>query len=112
DYIKKAFETYTKGGFTIKAITERLNRMGMRTEKNKKITPQYLIKIFNNKLYMGVVSAWGEEHTAVHEPLISKDLFYTVEAIRLGKSIQISVPHATNNPKFPLKKYFEMLSMQ
>lgn len=101
--IKGAFETYAKGGYTITAIVSKLNKLTYNDKKNNKFTPQRLSKIFNNKLYMGVVSAWGEEHDGVHESVISKEIFYTVNSIRLGKSNQALIPHSTNNPKFPLK---------
>ncbi len=102
-YIKTAFETYAKGGYSVISISKKLNRMGLRTEKNKRITPQLMIKIFSNKLYMGVVEAWGEEHVGAHEPLVSKELFYTVNNIRLGKSVTAAIPHFSKNPTFPLK---------
>ncbi len=102
-FIKRAFEEYAKGGFTVKAVTNKLNRWGLRTEKGKKVTPQLLVKIFNNKIYCGIVEAWGEEHEGVHSPLISKALFHKVNSIRLGKSVTAAIPHFSRNPFFPLK---------
>lgn len=103
ELITGAFETYIRGGYNFAQLTKLVNLRGLRTEKNKKITPQYLLKIIKNKLYMGVVSAWGEEHPAMHEAIITKDTFYKAEAIRLGKSSQINIPHMSKNPTFPIK---------
>lgn len=101
--IKIAFEIYGKGGYTVKSISTKLNKLGLRTERNKKITPQLTAKIFKNKLYMGVIAAWGEDHEGAHEALVSKELFHKVNAIRLGKSVIAAIPHISNNPNFPLK---------
>jgi len=101
--IKRAFNEYAKGGYTIKAIAKKMNNWGLRTEKGNKITPQLVFKVFNNKLYCGVIEAWGETHEGVHPPLISKSLFRKVNSIRLGKSVNAAIPHFTNNYLFPLK---------
>ncbi len=108
-FIKKAFEIYANGGYTIKFVVNKINRLGLRTGNGKKITSQFLIKMFSNKLYIGICQAWGETHLGIHKPLISNDLFYKVESIRLGRSVQASVSHSTNNHNFPLKNILKCL---
>lgn len=103
-FIQKAFEVYSRGIYTIKDIAKKLNKWGMRSRGGKKILPQLVTKIFENKLYIGEIEVkkWNIETQGLHPPLISKEIFYKVQAIRKGRSFT-AVPRLTNNPEFPLK---------
>src|SRR5262249_19093071 len=87
-YIKKAFEVYAQGGYTMKDIAKKLNKWGFRSKGGKKILSQAVNKMFNNKLYIGIVSVpkWEVEVAGLHTPIISKELFYKVQALKRGRS--------------------------
>lgn len=46
----------------------------------------------------------GEYIQSIHDPIISKDLFFSVQNILNGKKPNI-VPKMKNNPLFPLRQY-------
>ncbi len=103
-FIQKAFELFSQGNYTVKDITNKLNKWGLRTKGNKKVPPQAVVKIFQNKLYIGIleVKKWGMEAEGLHQKLITPELFYKVQSIREGRSFH-AVPRLVNNPDFPLK---------
>ena len=103
-FVKKAFELYSTGNYTIRDIARMFNKWGIRTKNDCKVLPQTVTKILENKLYIGVleVKKWGYEAEGVHERIISPELFYKVRAVREGKSFT-AVPRLVNNPEFPLR---------
>ena len=106
--IKKAFETYALGLYTIKDIAKLLNKWGLKSKYGNRIKPQIVSKIFSDKKYMGIleVSGWSGEQEGIHEKIVSSELFNKVQLIRQGKSFT-AVPRLTNNPDFPLKNIIE-----
>lgn len=103
-YIQKAFEVYSQGIYTIKEMSKKLNKWGLRSKGGKKISPQAVVKIFHSRLYIGgiVVPKWGVDNEGLHKPLISKELFYKVQKIRQSRTSNAPV-RLVNNPDFPLK---------
>ena len=103
-FIKQAFELYSTGNYTIKEISRLFNKWEVTTKNGKKILPQTVTKILENKLYMGIIEVknWEGEVEGVHEKIISPELFYKAQRVRNGKSIS-AVPRLINNPEFPLR---------
>jgi DNA invertase Pin-like site-specific DNA recombinase len=102
-YVKKAFELYAQGCYTIKQVAVMMNKWGVRTRKGHKILPQTVTKMLENKLYIGVIAVEGwDEVPGVHEPIISEEIFRKAQLVRKGKSFT-AVPRLVNNPNFPLK---------
>lgn len=102
--IKKAFETYAQGGYSLIRMAKKMNQWGLRSIRGNRMTPQSVDHIFQNKLYIGiiVVKNWPGETVGIHQKIINTDLFYRVQAIREGKSYT-AVTHFHNNPEFSLK---------
>ncbi len=103
-YIKKTFELYSTGNYTIREIAKLFNKWGIRTKRGNNISPQTVTKVLENKLYMGIidVNGWEGEVEGIHEKIIDPELFYKAQAVRSGKSVS-AVPRLVNNPEFPLK---------
>jgi DNA invertase Pin-like site-specific DNA recombinase len=89
-HIVWAFEAYATGEWTIFQLTEELNRRGLRTKKSAK-TPErplyhsHVEKLLNNPYYAGMVSYEGVEYQGRHEPLISRELFEKVQAVKQAR---------------------------
>ena len=85
-YIKKAFELYNTGNYTLRTLSAELYLQGWRIE-GKPISIALLHKILRDCFYCGEFM-WKSQHftEAKHEPLISKELFYSVQE-RLRRKI-------------------------
>ena len=70
--IKKAFELYGSGTYTIREIRELLKNAGLIGRNQKKALSiancHYMLR---NPIYYGVIRFYGELHEAKHEPILS-----------------------------------------
>ena len=88
--VKKSFELYATGDYSIESLTAEMSRRGLRTKRGHKyrtaLVPSTMHRILSNPFYYGVVKMNGQEHPGRHKPLISKDLFERIRAMMDGKS--------------------------
>ncbi len=84
--IKKLFEEYATGAFTLSEMVEKARNWGMRNKYGKKSHPQKALihKIFNNPFYYGQMLIKGELYQHRYEPIISKALFVQCQAVLEG----------------------------
>jgi hypothetical protein len=54
-YIKQAFELYATGLYSIKNITDILNKKGFRTKSDKKVYKSTMERILKNPFYYGIM---------------------------------------------------------
>ncbi len=92
--VKKAFELYGTGQWSIPTLMDELYRLGLRNHAGGKVTRNGLHTILRNPFYTGVmrIMANGETYLGNHESLISKLLFDRVQDIlhgRVGTRINI-----------------------
>ncbi len=73
------FKTYLLPGQTIKTITERLYKKGLRTRHNKPYSKSHVARILNNPFYIGINRFNGADYPGAQEKLISEKLFYKVQ---------------------------------
>ncbi|RJP60100.1 MAG: hypothetical protein C4541_04860 [Candidatus Auribacter fodinae] len=101
ELVKEAFKLAEKGLYKQTEIIELLRSKGF-----KKINKQRMNCILRNALYAGMIKVdwYPEMIDAVHEPLISKETFYTVQMILDGKKPTIQ-GKIKNNPDFPLRNF-------
>jgi site-specific DNA recombinase len=85
--IRKAFELYGSGKFTILPLVDELYRMGLRNLAGTLVTRNGLSTILNNPFYMGLIRIrrTGQVYDGNHEPLISKRLFDDVQDMLAGR---------------------------
>ena len=84
--IKKAFETYATGNYTLSALRKSMGELGLTGHKGKELSIsnyQYLLK---NHLYYGIIYFQGEFFEGKHEPIISKKVYDQVQEVMLNKS--------------------------
>ena len=89
--IRKAFELYATGDYTLDKLTELLTGLGLTNSTTKKFQGQPLSRaqvhrLLRNPIYYGTISYSGEHHEGKHEPLISKSLFDACQTILERKS--------------------------
>ena len=94
--IKKAFEAYATGKYTLKELRKIINGLGLRGRRDKMLSVsnyQYLLK---NPFYYGLIRYNGEFFEGKHEPIITKKLFDECQEVMKRKS----KPQKENKMKF------------
>ncbi len=80
-FIKKAFELYATGDYTLKAIKQFLADSGITSYRNKPLSVSCVQRMLKNHFYYGVFKFNGEVYQGSHEPIISKKLFDSVQQV-------------------------------
>ena len=85
--VKRAFELYATGTFTLHTLNDDLFRLGLRSRTGAGVSLNGLSKILNNSFYMGIIRIKrnGQVFQGNHEPLISKYTFDTVQDVLNGR---------------------------
>ncbi len=73
--IKKAFELYATGKYTLKELRKIVNNLGLRGRKNKPLSTSNYQYLLQNPFYYGLMRYNGEFYEGKHEPIITKKLF-------------------------------------
>lgn len=95
--IKKFFEDYSTGVYSIAELGRKAKDWGLRSRKGNKVSNQSLHDLIQNPFYYGMMRVKNELHPHKYETLISKELFDTCEAIRTGRGRT----QAVNETKYP-----------
>lgn len=78
-FIKKAFELYATGEYTMRKLSKKLYEDGLRSRKGHRVGLSAIGKILNNPFYYGDFIWKNKLHHGHHEPIITKDLFEKVQ---------------------------------
>ncbi len=73
--IKKAFELYSTGKYTLKQIAKILKDLGLRSYKGNVLSVSCVQRILKSTFYYGIFEFKGETYQGSHEPIITKKLF-------------------------------------
>ena len=96
-FIRKAFELYATGNYSLKRLGETLYYDGFKHPKTgEKFPPRKFEWMLKNSFYIGTVEYKGNYYEGKHEPLISKELFYQVQGMfgwKKPKSHNIFFPY-------------------
>lgn len=93
--MRKAFELYSSGNYSLKALVEVMYKEGLRGEQGKQVPKSRLHELLSDPFYYGKIEWLGQIHNGQHEPLISKELFDVVQS---------KLARKTKNPQY--KKHF------
>lgn len=100
--IRRAFEEYSKGTYTYKALADHLNERGLRSRYGKRMSQQTIEKMLHNPVYRGVICAFGGEYKAGFDSLVSDKVWWACQ--KGNRPSFQDGPRTANNPMFPLKK--------
>ena len=84
-FIRRAFELYATGAYTVEKLREQLAEEGFNKDRNTPITKKGVYTILKNPFYMGVFIWKGERYNGTHKPIITPALFYKVQDVFEGK---------------------------
>ena len=99
--IRKMFELYSTGNYSLKAMVEVMHKEGLRSVNGNKIEKSVIHKHLSNPFYYGKISWNGEIHPGKHEPIITKELFDTVQS-KLVRKVD-NPQYKTHLPVFKAK---------
>jgi len=94
--VKKAFELYSTGDWSLQSLAEELRRRGLRTTRGTAVTRSMLARVLRNPFYTGIIhiKRRGETFEGAHEALVSRHLFEDVQAVLDGKMPRKTVKHS------------------
>ena len=85
-WIKKLFEEYSTGLFSMDELVKKSKSLGLRNRKSgNPITKAQFANILKNPFYYGVMYYNKDYHPHCYEKLISKELFDKCTEVRTGK---------------------------
>ena len=88
--IKKMFETYATGNYTLSELLSKTKEWGLRNSRGNSgyLCPSHIHKIIQNPFYYGVmrIIKTGKEYRHIYSPIISKELYDACQRVRLGWS--------------------------
>lgn len=82
--IKKIFETYATGVYTLSEIVEKARKWGLRGLRGGTITKSVMHRLVQNPFYYGEMRIKGELLPHCHEPLISREIFKKCKEVRMS----------------------------
>ena len=81
----KMFEYYDSGNYSLRALTEKIYKEGLRNINGNKIVMSRIHQLLQNPFYIGKIRWNGIITQGEHEPIIDKDLFERVQRRLRGK---------------------------
>ena len=87
--IKKMFELYSTGEYSLRQITDRMKNLGLRSKSGRVLLLDEIRRYLRTHFYYGTFK-WGDKlypNKATYEPLISKALFTQVQEVLDGKRV-------------------------
>ena len=73
--VRRAFELYASGKYSVKTLREQLTKDGLRTRNGKKIAPSAVNRLLRDPFYHGIMVSKGKEYEHRYDCIVSKDLF-------------------------------------
>ncbi len=84
--IKKAFEAYATGKYTLRELRKIINGLGLCGRQGKMLSVSNYQYLLQNPFYYGLIRYNGEFYEGKHEPIITKKLFDQVQEVMKRKS--------------------------
>ncbi len=80
--IKKFFEEYATGVYSLSGLGRKAKEWGLRSHKGNVVGAQTLNDLIQNPFYYGLMRVKGELHPHVYETLITKELFDACQDVK------------------------------
>ncbi|HUQ85778.1 MAG TPA: recombinase family protein [Candidatus Limnocylindrales bacterium] len=111
DKMKKAWDLMSTGTKSLQEMANIMNDWGIRkiaSGKEYKLRAQTVNRLFHHKFYTGLLTStkYPEEVRGQHQPMITEEQFYKVQAIIEGRNTNgMSISkRLMDNPDFPLRR--------
>jgi DNA invertase Pin-like site-specific DNA recombinase len=103
--IRRLFETYATGEYSLKNAGEVAHALGLRTRKGARVAISQIHLILHNPLYVGMVPWNGQTFPGQHEPIIDRITFERVQRIMEGR--QNTGPGVSPKTEFAYRGLFK-----
>lgn len=80
-YVKRAYDLYATGGYTLREISNILYDEGLRTCSGKKVFINQIHRILKNPFYAGLMERDGKRYKGAHEAIVTIKRFEEVQDI-------------------------------
>jgi site-specific DNA recombinase len=105
--VRRAFEEFASGHYTKQQVLAEVTRLGLRTRRGLKVSPQTFDTLLENQLYIGIIDVpeYGvRAKRGDFAPLVDEKLFNRVEVI-LNRRVRTIAPPQRSRPDFPLRVF-------
>ena len=85
-YIKRAFDLYATGTYSLQEVTDILYGEGFRSKSGKKVHRGSIHRVLKRAFYCGVMMRDGRLYSGKHQALITNTLFDRVQDVMTGNS--------------------------
>jgi site-specific DNA recombinase len=103
-FVRKGFELIATGGYSADDALRTVTALGLTTRKGRPVPRQTWHCIIRNPIYAGWVRSKDLVVRGVHEPIVSQELFDTVQNVLAGRS-RTAQPRRTLHPEFSLRQF-------
>jgi site-specific DNA recombinase len=103
------FEEFATGKYRQAHAVALAEKVGLRTANGKPLCKNSVIKMLHNHAYYGFIKSKLTDNKpvkAIHPPIITRELFMTVQAVLAGKKRNVA-PEKRRNGTFPLRRYLK-----
>jgi hypothetical protein len=85
----QAFQIYATGNYSLPRLVDEMYALGLRNRAGRRVTLNGISTILNNPFYMSLIriKKTKELFPGIHQPIVSKHLFETVQSILHGKAV-------------------------
>ena len=84
--VKKMFELYATGNYSLKRLTETMYKEGLRNNYGHKVPKSRIHEFLTDPFYIGKIRWNGEIYEGKHQPLIEKETFEKVQRLLKSKT--------------------------
>lgn len=84
--VRKMFELYSTGRYSLLALVETMFAEGLRTHGGNRLVKSRMGSLLSDPYYYGTIIWNGQSYPGKHEPLITKELFDKVQDVLHGRT--------------------------
>lgn len=85
-YVKKMFELYATGNYSLKQLTNVMFEHGLRTRGGHKLVKSRMASLLGDPFFYGTINWLGKLYEGKHEPIITKELYDRVQSVLRSKN--------------------------
>jgi hypothetical protein len=82
--IKKLFEEYASGVYTLSSMVNMAKELGLRSKKNCHLNKTVIHRLIQQPFYYGEMRVKGEMWSHGYQPIITREIFMACKDVRLG----------------------------
>ncbi|KKR52181.1 MAG: Site-specific recombinase [Candidatus Woesebacteria bacterium GW2011_GWA1_40_43] len=108
DLVKKSWDEMSTGAYSLETMATYMNKLGILVKIGNRKNPvrsQHAQRLFRDKFYCGYVVSqkFNVDRIGNHQPMISEETFYKVQAIIDKRSFTGGIKYTKLNENFPLR---------